>query len=116
MKKFQGPPLRSQRDSVDWDSWYVQLAQVLPTIQEFSVALNPSSVSATSTAEQDFTVTGISAGDKILSISKPTHTSGLGIVNYRVKDTNTVSITFMNVTGSPVDAGSETYTIIVLRG
>jgi len=75
----------------------------------------PGTIAANTTAEVDVTIDGISTRSVVISVSKPTHTTGLGIVNYRVKAADTVSITFMNNTGSGIDPGSEEYTIIVME-
>lgn len=109
MKKFENVP-------GGLHPWFSRLAEVMPLINEFRVSLDPTSVSANTTSEQTFTVPGINAVDIILSITKPTHTSGLGIVGHRVSAKDTIAITFMNTTVGSIDPGSETYIIIVLRG
>lgn len=115
-KKFEGPPLYSQMSSPEWERWFTLIANTLSKIDVFNVAINPDNISANSTAEQSVTITGVRTGDTVLSVSKPTHTTGLGIVNYRVSAADTVAITFMNNTASDIDASSETYKIVVLRG
>lgn len=77
-------------------------------------SIDVASVSANTTAEQDFTVPGLKTGD-FVKVSKPSHSAGLGIVNARVKAADTLSVTFMNCTGSPIDPAAETYSIYVLR-
>lgn len=79
-----------------------------------SATLDPASVAAATSAEQTFTVTGLKTTDQV-KVSKPTATAGLGIVNVRVSAADTLAITFMNATASPIDAGSEVYTLTVLR-
>ena len=76
--------------------------------------LTPSSVSANTTSEQPFTVTGLTAADKVF-VNKPSHQAGLGIVNARVSSNNTIAITFMNNTGSAITPTSETYQIFAIR-
>ena len=80
----------------------------------YSQALDPASVAALTTAEQTFTVTGLTTGDKVF-VNKPTNTAGLGIVNVRVSAADTLAITFMNCTAAAIDAASETYTITAIR-
>lgn len=80
----------------------------------FTQTIDPASVSANTSAEQDFTVSGLLVGDVVM-VRKPTHTAGFIVGNARVKAANTLSIQFANITGSPIDASSETYTIIVWR-
>lgn len=80
-----------------------------------SLAIDVTSKSANTTGEQDVTVTGVAVGDIVVSVNKPSHSAGLGIVNARVKSANTVAIAYSNNTGSPIDPASETYTIIIAR-
>jgi len=75
--------------------------------------LDVASVAANTTAEQDFTVTGVTAGDIVLAINKPALDAGLGIANYRVKSANTVSITFVNSTAGAINPAAEAYVIVV---
>lgn len=79
-----------------------------------SKSLDVASVSANTTAEQTFTVTGLKTSD-FVSVVKPTHSTGLGIVNVRVSAADTLAITFMNATGSGIDPAAETYLIFWFR-
>lgn len=79
-----------------------------------TVTFNPASVAANTTAEQDMTVPGVAVGD-VVYVVKPTLSAGLGIVNCRAKSANTVAITFSNNTGSPIDAGSESYLVMCIK-
>lgn len=81
----------------------------------YTPTLDPSSVSANSTDEQTFTVTGLKSSDVVLDVQKPSHTSGIVLGNYRASADDTLAITFGNVTGSPVDPGSEAYKVTILR-
>ena len=81
---------------------------------EVRVGINPASVSANTTAEQTFTVVGLTTDDQVI-VSKPTLTAGFGIVNARVSAANTLAITFINCTASPIDAPLENYTITWFR-
>lgn len=60
-----------------------------------SKSLDVASVAANTSAEQDFTVTGLAVGD-FVQVSKPSLSAGLVIGNARVKAANTLSITFGN--------------------
>lgn len=81
-----------------------------------SVILSPASVAANTTAEQTFTLPGIRLRDTIVGVSKPTAQAGLGIVNYRVSADDTVAVTFVNATASPVvPTAAEVYRITWLR-
>lgn len=77
--------------------------------------LSPSAVSANTTAEQTFTVTGLVVGD-LVSVIKPTSQAGLGVVGSRVSAANTLAITFSNNTaGSITPTASEVYALNVTR-
>ncbi|NBV79044.1 MAG: hypothetical protein EBR62_04180 [Verrucomicrobia bacterium] len=75
---------------------------------------DPASVAAATSAEQTVTVNGLKVGDVVV-LSKPTATAGVGIVNCRVSAANTLAVTFVNATASPVDPASETYTAFWFR-
>lgn len=83
-------------------------------IRVYSATIDPASVAAATSAEQTFTVTGLTTADKVL-VSKPTATAGLGIVNARVSAADTLALTFMNATAGAIDAASESYTIVAFR-
>lgn len=86
----------------------------LTQIRVYSQALDVASVAANTSAEQTFTVTGLTTGDKVF-VNKPTASAGLVIGNARVSASNTLAITFGNLTASPIDPASETYTIVAIR-
>lgn len=99
-----------------WSRWFALVTFAMPKMQVFTVTFNPASVNANTTSEQTITVTGVKlARDVVLSVTKPSHTAGIGIVNARVSADDTVAITFSNSTGLAVDAGSESYVIVTLR-
>lgn len=101
--------------SPSWDKWFNLISANSIKIIDFHITIDPSSVAANTTAEQDFSVPGLSASDYALSLIKPTHTAGIGIGNIRVKADDTISVTFINPTAAPVDPPSETYELIVIR-
>ena len=84
-------------------------------LRQYSVSLNPASVAANTVAEQTFTVTGLQVGDTVISINKPTTSAGLGISGMRVSAANTLAVAFNNNTAGAIDAGAETYKIVVAR-
>lgn len=96
------------------DKWFRRLSDVIPKVQTTVVTIDVASVAANTTAEQTFVVTGLTVND-IVTVNKPSHTTGLGIVNVRCSAANTLAITFMNTTGSPIDPGSETYLVVAIR-
>lgn len=85
-------------------------------LQIVSVALTPSAVSANTTAQQTFTVTGVKVGDVVVAVEKPSHQAGLGIVGARVTAAGTVGITFSNNTGAGITpTAGETYDFVIAR-
>lgn len=110
MTHYVSPPSWAKLISNEAYRWLAYLADIVNAGKTYTVTINPASVSANTTSEQTFTVTGIKTDDMIY-INKPTHTAGLGIVNARVSAKDTIEITFMNATGSPIDPPSEDYLI-----
>lgn len=86
----------------------------LTKIEVYTATIDPAAVAAATSAEQTFTVTGLTTDD-IVVVSKPTATAGVGIVNARVSAADTLALTFMNATAGSIDPASETYTIIAFR-
>lgn len=84
---------------------------------KFTQSLSPVAVIANTSTEQTLTVTGlVAATDTVIGVSKPAAQAGLGIVGWRVSADDTLAITFMNATGSPITpTASQTYTVIVYR-
>jgi hypothetical protein len=83
--------------------------------QVVTFTYDPASVAAATTAEQTVTVNGLRVGDSVFNPSKPTLTAGVGIVNVRVSAANTLAVTWVNATASPVDPPPEVYSILVMR-
>jgi hypothetical protein len=86
----------------------------LTKVVVYSSSLTPASVSANTSAEQDFTVSGLSTADKVC-INGPAPLAGTGIVNVRVKATDTLSLTFMNTTSGSLTPTSGTYLVLAFR-
>ena len=80
-----------------------------------SLTLNPASVAAATSAEQDFTVPGVLPTDHIIKFDSQAPTAGIGAVNWRVKAANTISVVFMNATASPIDAPASVYRLTFFR-
>jgi hypothetical protein len=80
----------------------------------FTQSLDASSVSANTSAEQTFTVTGLKKGD-LAFVTKPSVSAGLVVGNARVSAADTLAITFGNLTSEAIDPSAESYTIAVLR-
>lgn len=96
------------------DIWFRTLRDNFARVRTYSASLAPSSVAANSTAEQSFVVTGLGADD-IVTVNKPTHTSGLFIGGARVSAADTLRITFVNITGAPIVPATETYVVSAIR-
>jgi len=110
-----GPPVGTESLVPEFAMWCEDLAEFFPRIRTYTQSLDVASVAADSTAEQTFTVTGVSSDDMVLSINKPSHSSGLIIGGYRVSAKNTIAITFENSTGLPINPAAEDYVIATLR-
>lgn len=76
-----------------------------------AVSLNVASVAANTTAEQTFTVPGLKTTMAVF-VCKPSLSAGLGVVNARVSAADTLALTFVNATASPIDPAAETYTVV----
>ena len=121
------------RVSRAWEDWIEDLVTWQSLITLLNVVIDPASVAANTSAEQVINITSLidykgdtrtlgaddvvlEVEDNIISIVKPTLTAGLIITQGRVTSTNQITMTFGNLTAGAIDAGSETYTIIVLKG
>lgn len=81
-----------------------------------SATLSPAAVAASSTVEQQFSVTGLAAGS-LVQVSKPTSQAGLDIGGCRVVSNNLLGITFVNVTSAAITPTSgQAYSIVALPG
>jgi hypothetical protein len=86
-----------------------------PSVTVFSATLSPAAVAANTTAEQTFTVSGLTTNMTVF-VNKPTAQAGLGIVGARVSAANTLAITFSNNTGSSITpTAGETYSIAAVN-
>jgi uncharacterized protein YcsI (UPF0317 family) len=88
---------------------------VMKELRRYSVTFDAASVAANTVAEQNITAAGVKSGDIVLSALKSTHTAGLSIVAAKVAADNTITARFANCTGTPIDAGSDTYVFVVAR-
>lgn len=86
----------------------------LHSIDVVEVDHDVGSVAANTTEESDITVPGVKTTDMVF-VSKPSLDAGVMVGSARVKSADTVAVTIVNATGSPVDPGSETYKVFVLR-
>jgi len=86
----------------------------LDKIKIITMSINPASIAANTSAEQQFGVTGVLPGD-VVFVNKSSVDAGTGIVGARVSSANTVGITFGNFTGGAIDPGSQTFTLVIVR-
>jgi hypothetical protein len=86
----------------------------LSQISVYNQSLDVASVNGLTSVEQTFTVTGLSTADSVV-VNKPSLSAGLVVGNARVSATNTLAITFGNVTALPINPGAEIYTIVAIR-
>ena len=81
-----------------------------------TVTIDPASVNATTVTTQTFTLTGAATGDTlILNVPSGGLTAGLLVLQARVSAANTVSVTFYNTTGAPIDEASASWTYQIVR-
>jgi hypothetical protein len=71
-----------------------------------TLTINPTSVSKNAVGTQTFTITGLSTSHKIVITSGTALTYGIFITAAWASSINTVSIQFMNISGSNIDLGS----------
>lgn len=87
-------------------------------IAVYSPSVSPSSVAATSCAEQAVTVSGVTTGDKIVVnppfMQAPTTHGGVSVVAAR-PETDAVALTFCNVWNAAETPEGGTYTIVAFR-
>ena len=76
-------------------------------------SINLGSTAANTTAVHTVTVDGLKTEDAVF-VNKPSHSTGLGIVNARVSAVNTLEITTMNTTAGAIDPGAETYQLLIV--
>jgi len=108
------PPTKDRGLWMAWEKWFKLLSDATARIRTYQVQFNPASIPANLTAEQTVTVNGLGTTD-IVYVNKPGYTAGIGVVNARVSAANTLAVTFMNTTASPVDPPSELYKVVAIR-
>lgn len=78
----------------------------------FAISITPAQVLANTTAEQTFTVLGVSVGDYINLGSAVAQTTGIVVGSVRVTAPNTISIQFANITAGALTPVAGTYGVI----
>lgn len=85
--------------------------RVTAKVAVHTAAYDPTAFAAAGTQEESVTVPGVKVGDVVLSVTKPTHTSGFAIASARVSAVDTVAVT--SVGTGVANPGSETYTFVI---
>lgn len=89
---------------------------ILRGFNQLTPVLTPVSVAANTIAEQQFSVTGIRAGE-LVQVIKPTAQAGLDIMGCRAVSNNVLGITFGNVTAAALTpTAAQTYQVMCLGG
>jgi len=86
----------------------------IPEYFHYSISLTPTSVSANTTSEQTYTVTGLKLND-VVYVNPPSYTTGVGISGCDVSAANTLRIQWSNPTGGALTPPSGNYKIIAIR-
>lgn len=113
------PPDQTELDKFETEfpqlgRWFRLVYGGYPKVSTYSQELTPASVAANTTAEQSFTVSGLTTSDVVI-VNKPSLDAGAGIVNARVSAADTLTITYINATASPIVPATETYRIVAVR-
>jgi hypothetical protein len=80
-----------------------------------SLAVTPAAVATITTAEQDFTLTGVAVGDFVSVSTTAAQTAGVAIAGARVKAADTISITYVNPTAASKTPAADTYLVQIVR-
>lgn len=76
--------------------------------------VDPASVAANTVSTQTFSLVGAVAGDTLI-LNPPALTAGLAVMQVTASGTDTVSVTFYNSTGSPIDQASGSWNYMLAR-
>jgi hypothetical protein len=88
---------------------------VVTQVKVYTPTLSPASVAANTTAEEIYSLTGLTTADTVY-VNKPTSQAGLGIAGVRVSSADHIAINWINDTGSPiVPTASEVYRVVAIR-
>lgn len=88
-------------------------AALIMCLQE---SLTPPNVNANMTAVQTYTINGLLLND-VIDLNQLSHVVGLSVGNVWVSAANTLSVQFVNSTGSPINSTpAQSYVLTVIRG
>lgn len=115
-KPIPPAPIKEEdKSSTNWTRWFNLISSNSVKIYDVSTTVSPVNIPAQTTQSQSVGIVGIDSSDKILSITKPTVTSGIGIVGFRVKAKNLIEIDFANFTAGNITPPSEIYTFVLIK-
>ena len=80
----------------------------------YAANLTPASVAANTSAEQTFTVTGLTTAD-VITVAQAAPTAGVGLVGYRVSAADTLALTFGNFTAGALTPGAGIFKVLAVR-
>lgn len=86
----------------------------LSYVKLYSQTITPASVAAATVAEQTFTVTGLTTGDKVFA-NAAAIANAVGIGNVRVSAANTLAVQFVNPTAGALVPTAGTWQIMAFR-
>ena len=95
--------------------WLDLVRSLTLEIRQVKVVINPASIPANTIVEESFTAPGLKVGDIILSMEKPTLTSGMGVLQGRVDAAGGITLQMINTTSAAIDPPSETYSITYIK-
>jgi len=82
-------------------------------LKTYTTSQTPATVAANTTNEYAMTVTGVAATDMVVAVIKPTSQAGLAVGTARVSATNTVNVSFGNVTSATITpTTTEAYLVV----
>lgn len=85
-------------------------------VVKFTASIDPASVAANVSAEQDFTFTGLAAGDIPVGLQMPVAMATLQVVPVRVDAADTLTVKATNTTAGAINiAAGQSITVTVLR-
>lgn len=86
----------------------------LDTIKIVEKFIDPPSVNANTSTTQNVDMPGVRGGDIVVA-NMTVNVAGLFIAQARVNAADTITLVWANVTGSPIDASSQTIRFMIAR-
>jgi len=85
-------------------------------VVKFTASIDPASVAANVSAEQNFTFTGLKAGDIPVGLDTPVAMATLQVVPVRVTADNTLVVKATNTTAGAINiAAGQSITVVAIR-